>query len=312
MASALGELSPRALLRGLFCTVLVSAAAAEAVRFGVVERPASLYASMEAIDPVVARVGGEVLRLSDAKAHAAYTGLDVPSDDVPSLLASGTVDDAVDHLALAQLAKDTGVGDSLEIRAAIALAEREILAEAYLERLAAEVASEAKIHARYEQEKAELERRSVLRLAKIVVADRDTAEALAKRLPRASFSALASQKSIDAATAKSGGQLPPMTVAELPQSLAAAVSALPIGGVTEPIKTEEGWVLVKLESRRTLRMPPLSERREAIARDLRAEAVAEALGVARERVPMRIRSAEAILDDESRAVTGILASARRL
>ncbi|NNU16357.1 hypothetical protein HK107_08495 [Parvularcula sp. ZS-1/3] len=311
MGSFLRDFDARTALRAIFCGVLVSAAAAEAIRFGVVERPLSLYANYEEVDPVVARVGDDVLRVSDAMAHAMYTGVDAETAaDVPKLIATGTVEDAVDHLALAQMARDAGIADALEIRAAVALAERQILAEAFLDTIARDAASEDKIVARYEAEKATLERDSLMRLSKIVVETEDEAKALAARLPRANFATLAKQKSLHRQTGENGGAMEERQIAELGPELTEALATLPIGGVTEPVQTEEGWTLVKLESRRTLRLAPLSERREAIAKALREEAIAAAMDKSRDEFPTQVRSAEAIIEAAPDFPAGMIAAAR--
>ncbi|MCQ8185245.1 peptidylprolyl isomerase [Parvularcula maris] len=307
------QFSPQVALRSIFCAALVVAAAAEAVRFGVVERPLSVYATHNEIDPVVAKVGHEVLRVSDAMAHALYTGVQPESAaDLPALMASGMVDEAVDHLTLAQMAREEGLDRALEIRAAVALAEREILAEAFLEQIANRAASEERVRAAYEAEYRNLENTTVLRLSEIVVATREEALALRDRLPRASFSALASKKSLVKETAAQGGSLGDQLMGDLSAALRSAVQDLAIGGVTEPLETEQGWAIYKLSSRRAVRMPPFEERREEIARTLREEAVADALARTRGAVQAQIRSAEAILGDvaPNSAPVATLAAAR--
>lgn len=304
-------LDARFALRGVFLSVLAAAAAAEGVRYGVVERPMAVYAGFEDIDPVVAEVGGDVLRVSDAVAHAMFTGADAEeAASVPQLIASGAVDDAVDHLALAQLARESGLDGDLEIRAAVALAERQILAEAYLDQITEFAASEEQVRARYEAERAAMQAVNVMRLSKIVLPTQEAAQATLLRLPRANFASLASEKSIDAATAEEGGFFGNLTAAELEPALAVALEGMPVGGVTDPILTEEGWTLVKLESRRALRLPRFEERRDEIARTLREEAVTEALEAARGRFATRVRDAEAIIADAETQDERILASAR--
>lgn len=312
LRAAVREVTPRLALRGVFCAVLVSAAALEAIRFGAVERPLALTAAYEDVDPVVAQVGDDVLRLSDAYAHAAFVAQDANIDaDVQSLIASGTVEEAADHLALAQAARDVGLDGSLEVRAAMALAQRQILAEAFLEQVASDAVTEAAILARYEAKLAEAENDMIVRISKIVVATRDEAVELRERLPRTSFAELARQKSIDGETAQDGGLIGDVRAGDLDPDLADVVAGLPIGGISQPFRSDEGWVLVKLETKRSLRLPPLEAQREEIIAELREEAIAAALDAARDRAPKRIRTADAILREE-RAVAGRIAAARGL
>jgi peptidyl-prolyl cis-trans isomerase C len=297
LRAAAGQFNSQVALRSIFCAVLVTAGAAEGVRFGVLERPLSVYASYEDTDPVIAKVGHEVLRVSDAMAHALYSGA-APDEaaDLPALMASGKIDEAVDHLTLAQIARQKGFDRSLEIRAAVALAERRILAETLLETVANEAASEERVRAAYEAERLSLADNAVLRLSEIVVGTKEEAEAVRGRLPRASFGALAKSKSI-AATANKGGVLGDVEARDLDPALRAALAELTVGGVTEPMQTTEGWRIVKLSSRRAVRMASFEERREEIARRLREEAISELLGEARSSVRAEVRTAEAVLKD---------------
>lgn len=286
--AAIASLSPRLLLRGVFASVIVAAMAMEAVRFGVVERPMRALTTYQNADPVVASVGTEVLRVSDAYAHAAFVGHDRPAD-LQTLISSGTVSEAADHLALAQAAREAGIADSVEVRASVALAEREILAEAFLDRVAQDAVTEEAILARYRQESLALARDSVMRLYQIVLPTREAAESVVARLPRADFTALARQRSIDEGSREKGGYLGEVRADDLHPRLAEAAAELTIGGVSEPVETEAGWHVLKLESRRAVRLPPLAERREAIAAALKREAIEEALAELRSRMPLEVR-----------------------
>ena len=48
---------------------------------------------------------------------------------------------------------------------------------------------------------------------------------------------------------------------------------LNVGGVSEPFKTDFGWHLVKLDRKKLLPAPPLSDLRNDILNDLKAKAI---------------------------------------
>lgn len=293
LARAAEELHGSTMLRGLFCAALITATALETIRLGVVQPPRTLASVSERLDPVVASIGDEVLRVSDAYAQAAFTG--EPVADADELLASGTVDAAVNQVALAQAARTEGIADALEIRAALALAERQILAEAYLDQITREAVNEQAIHERYKMEQQELAEMAVMRISHIVVPSQDEAASLAAQLPASSFPVLASRHSIDDATASQGGRMGEVRAADLHPVLARAVDGLRVGEASRPVETEQGWHIVKLEAKRELRMAPLGERRDAIVEALTQEAIAAALDNARDAVPMRIRPVESVV-----------------
>ncbi|MEO1657537.1 MAG: peptidylprolyl isomerase [Pseudomonadota bacterium] len=309
LSRAMQELHGSTLLRALFCAALITATSLETIRLGVVQPPRTLASVSENLDPVVASIGDQVLRVSDAYAQAAFTG--APAQDADELLASGTVDAVVNQVALAQAARSEGIADALEIRAALALAERQILAEAYLDQITRAAVNEQAIHDRYKSEQRALSEQAVMRISHIVVPSEDEAAKLAAQLPASSFPVLASRHSIDEATASQGGRMGEVRAADLHPILAKAVDGLRVGQASTPVETEQGWHIVKLEAKRELRLAPLAERRDAIVEDLTQEAIAAALDDAREAVPMRIRPAEAVVaalsEDEPAAPTLALA-----
>ncbi|MEM7740965.1 MAG: peptidylprolyl isomerase [Pseudomonadota bacterium] len=302
------------MLRAIFCAALLTATSLETIRLGVVRPPQLLASATENFDPVVASIGDQVLRVSDAYAHAAFTGEPAAdARDVGELLTSGTVDAAANQVALAQAARTEGIDNALEIRAALALAERQILAEAYLDQVTRAAISEQAIHARYKAEQEALAANAVMRVSHIVVPSRDQAHSLASQLPAASFPVLAARHSIDEATSSQGGRMGELRASDLHPTLRQAVQGLRVGDASSPVETEQGWHIVKLEARRDVRLAPLSERRPAIVDALTQEAIAAALASAREAVPMRIRPAESIvaaLNDDETAPTLALARAQ--
>ncbi|MEM1380366.1 MAG: peptidylprolyl isomerase [Pseudomonadota bacterium] len=295
----LATVSSRVMLRGVFMAALVGAMAMEAIRLGYVERPVSQTASIQSLaDPIVASVGDEVVRVSDAVAHAAFIGVDEPQD-VHALMDSGVVSDVADHLALAEAARGMGIANSRDIRAAVALAERQILAEAYLQAVIDEAVSEDAIRARYDAESEALARDNLLRLSRIVVPTRDEAADLAERALRSDFGTLARRHSIDEATKRNGGALGELRASQLDPALDAVASALPIGGVSAPFEIEAGWQIVRLDTRRAVRLPPYEERRAEIAATLRQEALAEAMRDARDQAPLRLRDPATVAMDQA-------------
>lgn len=305
---AMATFSSRGLLRAVFFAAVVGAAAMETIRFDLVQPTRSAATSARTVDPVVASVGDEVLRLSDAYAHAGFVGAG-QAGDVTDLVASGLVREAADHLALAEAARDAGFANSLDIRAAVALAERQILAEAYLEQVATEAVTEDAIEARYAEKQAALASENVMRLSQIVVPTKEAAESIAARLPRGDFAALARQRSIDEPTKKLGGSLGEVEAADLHPALAEAASALAVGGVSQPVETEAGWHVLKLESRRALRLPPLETLRDAITAELRQEAIAEAMQTARAMSPTRLRDPQVVAMEQTE-IAGSIAVTR--
>ena len=87
------------------------------------------------------------------------------------------------------------------------------------------------------------------------------------------FAKIAAEYSDDAATASNGGELGTVEPGDLPESLDKALEKLSVGDVSEPVVSDAGVHLLKLESEQKVEMPPLAEMRDQIVSDLsRAQA----------------------------------------
>jgi peptidyl-prolyl cis-trans isomerase C len=271
--------------------IAIGAIALEAVREGFIPyRPPPAIMAEGVEDPVLTEVGLIPLRLSDIRAQAGPRAADAP----PELLAAqGFVEDAADQLALALLAEEEGLDEALEVRAALALARREVLSEAYLELAIRKAVSEEALRAAYQEEIEVLAEQRLISLRHILVAKRQEAEEIAARLADgADFAALARRQSLDAGTAENGGSFGMVPAAALPPALARVGVRLPVGTPSGPVRTESGWHLVRVDARRDLAIPPFESRREALAAELREKAIEDAVERAAEARANRRRRRE--------------------
>jgi peptidyl-prolyl cis-trans isomerase SurA len=87
---------------------------------------------------------------------------------------------------------------------------------------------------------------------------RDIAHRLATQARQgADLEALSRQYSTDRATRETGGRLPPVAPNQMPQELAEAVVALPLGGVSDPVQSGDTWVVIKVLERVDSELPEL-------------------------------------------------------
>lgn len=146
--------------------------------------------------------------------------------------------------------------------------------------------SEEQIEAEYEVRRAAMEqvaaraeRRNAAHLQVSINDDRSEAQAqqrissLQDRLNMGEdFAALAKEASDDVSTAAAGGDLGPVGRGDLPESMEQALFALQEGEVSQPVRTDSGYHLVKLISVRTRDLPAMEDSREDIIRDLHRRA----------------------------------------
>lgn len=158
------------------------------------------------------------------------------------------------------------------------------------ENLGEEELDDAEAEAYYETHAAEFLRPEVRKLRQVFLRGEDAAER-ARQLHRqlqegADFEELAQTHSEDSASAPVGGLVGRVAASELPQDIGPIVFALGEGRLSEPVETERGVYLLRVDEIEEEFIPPFSEVRERVRaqalrqkRDRRYAAVAEDLEI---------------------------------
>lgn len=134
--------------------------------------------------------------------------------------------------------------------------------------------SDAELTDAYEASKSKLIIPQGYRLAQIYIAsDRAKLDSVAKQLKgkNADFEAIARANSEEAASAARGGEIGWLSEDQIQPEIRAKLPELTKGSVTEPIKLQDGWHIIKLLDQREPRTPALDEIRDSFVTQLRAE-----------------------------------------
>jgi peptidyl-prolyl cis-trans isomerase C len=264
--------------------------------------PAALAeAPPAAPDPVVARVGGEEIRLSQLR--AAVQELPEELRNAPeAMLLPVLLDQMIATRAIIAAARAEGLHESPEVRARVRAAEEEALQEALIRRELAPLLTEEALRARYQREIAEAPREEEVSARHILVPTEAEARAIAleARRPGVDFAELARRRSTGPG-AREGGDLGFFRRGDMIAEFAAAAFALQPGQITEtPVRTQFGWHVIKVEARRTVEPPSFEQARAEIRARVFQESVARiverylsAANVERfnlDGTPMRVRS----------------------
>src|SRR5215472_1505502 len=224
-------------------------------------------------DPVVARVDGIELHLSDVQAaqqNLPPQAQKLPLDQIyPALL-----DRLVDGALVTEAGRKEHLEQNPELQARLKRYEDRLIQEAYLSRAIKDAETEDRLKARYQvfaKEKAgqeEVHARHILvkteAEAKSVIADLDKG---------ADFAGLAQKYSSDP-SAGSGGDLGYFGHDDMVKDFADAAFALPAGKyTTTPVKTEFGWHVIKVEDHRVKTPPSFDEARQEVTQLVARDAV---------------------------------------
>ncbi|WP_299846065.1 peptidylprolyl isomerase [uncultured Paracoccus sp.] len=190
-----------------------------------------------------------------------------------------TADDATWQMMLDQLVRQTAVasakGDTLTAadRANLELQRRAYLASAALEKVAEPEPTDEEIKAAYDKYFGATEPKTEYSAAHILVETEEDAKAVKAELDGgADFGTVAEERS----TGPSGpnkGDLGWFAADQMVPAFAEAVQAMEKGQISEPVQTEFGWHIIKLNDTRTAEPPKLDEVKEQLVQQVRRDKV---------------------------------------
>jgi peptidyl-prolyl cis-trans isomerase C len=128
------------------------------------------------------------------------------------------------------------------------------------------------------------------RLSHILTPDENTArEVIAALGAGKPFAELAREKSVDS-TAAQGGEIGWISADQLSPALRDAAASLRPGGYAkEPVKSEFGWHVLRLEETRIVPVPPIEEVRDDLQRQLANRNIARYISQLREAGKIEVR-----------------------
>ena len=168
--------------------------------------------------------------------------------------------DLIGREVLIQQADKEGIGNRADVKNAIDNARQSIMINAMLgDYVKKHPVTDAEIKAEYDKFKAQTGDKEY-HARHILVGTEDEAKAIIAKLKGgAKFEDLAKQ-SKDTGTANNGGDLDWASPSSFPPEFAAGITGLQKGQVTEnPVHTQVGWHVIKLDDVRAAKLPKLEE-----------------------------------------------------
>lgn len=234
-----------------------------------------------AADPVLARVDGIEIRQSDLEAEMRRLPAELRGMP-PQMLQPLLLDQMITQKALVAAARGQGLDRDPEVRARLRRAEEETLQQALLLREVEPLLTEAALRARYQREIAGRAAEEEVRARHILVAtEQEARAALAEvRRPGTDFAEVARRRSTGPG-AREGGDLGFFKRGDMIPEFEQAAFALQPGQIGEnPVRTQFGWHVIKVEDRRAAPAPSFEESQE----QLRQAAFEEGVNAAVERI----------------------------
>ena len=211
-------------------------------------------------DPVVARVNGEELHKSDVSRMVSQLPPQVQQMPI-EMIYPAVIDQLVSGKLVSSAGYKAGLADSAEVKDEIKRPEERAVQRAYIQKeIKARITPDAMQKA-YQDFLKENPAQEEVKAAHILVEKEDEAKAIIAQLKKGGdFAKLAKEKSKDAAAAAQGGDLGYFTKDAMVEPFANAAFAMKPGEISkEPVKTQFGYHIIKVEDKRTQPQPTLDE-----------------------------------------------------
>jgi peptidyl-prolyl cis-trans isomerase C len=239
--------------RNLSAARLVPAIAALCLALAACGKQGALERAPQPGDVAVAKVDGHTVWSSDVKREAVAQGLisqgeplDTSSDTFRQVL-----DEVIDQKLLSAEAVRRKLDKDPRAQKRLAAARERVLSDLLVEGVVEKAVSEDSIRQLYAEQVKLSKQSEELRARQIVVPNQPDAAAIRKALAGgSSFEALAMQRSTDAATRFSGGDMGYFTLDVMPDAYQAALKDAKADEIVGPFQTDTGWAIVKVEDRR--------------------------------------------------------------
>jgi peptidyl-prolyl cis-trans isomerase C len=209
-------------------------------------------------DPVVARVNGVDIRQSDLAFAEEEIGGNMPTIP-PEQKRDYLVNYLVDVIVLSQAAEKQKLGDRPDVKRRLAFDHNRLLMESLLQDSGKSALSDEAERKVYDEAVKQVKNEEEVHARHILVPTEDEAKAILAQLKGgADFAALAKEKSKDPGAAE-GGDLGYFTKEQMVPEFAEVAFKLGKGQLSDPVKTQFGWHIIKVEDKRTRPTPTFEQ-----------------------------------------------------
>jgi peptidyl-prolyl cis-trans isomerase C len=225
-------------------------------------------------NPVVARANGVDIRVNDLAFAEEEIGGNMPQMS-PDQKRDYLIVYLADVVVLAQAAEQQKLNDRDDVKRRLAFDHNRVLMEALLQDVGHAALSDEAMHKVYDEAVKTMANEQEVHARHILVPTEDEAKAVAAELKNgADFATLAKQKSKDPGAAD-GGDLGYFTKDQMVPEFAEVAFKLDNGQISDPVHTQFGWHIIKVEDKRIKPTPTFDQVRGQIENYVAHRAQAE-------------------------------------
>jgi peptidyl-prolyl cis-trans isomerase C len=224
------------------------------------------------IPDVLATVNGVDITAEDVRLAA--DGLRADLEQVPQQFRLVVLlDHLVEQHLFAEKAREAGVEDSANFKDRLDYYTTKALHDSYIETVLAEEITDEEIEARYSEEIAKLPETEEIRARHVLVDTKAEANVIASMARTGDDFAELAKSYSTGPSAERGGDLGYFTADRMVSEFSDAAFALEPGAISDPIESEVGWHVIKVEDRRPKAPPSLDEVRDQMTSSILRERI---------------------------------------
>src|ERR1700755_446848 len=229
-------------------------------------------------NPVLAKVNGAEIRQSDVALAEEELGASLAQMD-PATKKDNVLSFLIDMKIVAKAAEDKKVENSEDFKKRLAFTRNRLLMDSLLASEGKTATTDEAMKKVYEEASKQITGEQEVHARHILVETEDEAKAVKAELEKgADFAELAKKKSKDPGAAD-GGDLGFFTHEQMVPEFSAVAFALEPGKISDPVKSQFGWHIIKVEEKRNRQAPDFAQVKPQIetyvARKAQAEYVAK-------------------------------------
>ncbi len=235
----------------------------------------------ENADPVVAKVNGAEIHESDVTLAEQELGPSLAQMD-PATKHQNVVSFLIDLKLAAKVAEDKKLQDTEDFKKRQAFAHNRLLMDALLAKEGKEATTDEAMKKVYDDAAKQIAGEQEVHARHILVESEDDAKQVIEELKKgADFAELAKKKSKDPG-ASDGGDLGFFTKEQMVPEFSAAAFALEPGKISDPVKSQFGWHVIKVEEKRNRKPPEFAQVKPQIETFVARKAQADYIAKLRE------------------------------
>jgi peptidyl-prolyl cis-trans isomerase C len=244
-------------------------------------RLAGLPARAEDANPVLAKVNGTEIRQSDLMLAEEELGPSLAQMD-PATKKENVLAFLIDMKIVAKAAEDKKVENNEEFKKRLAFTRNRLLMDSLLATEGKAATTDEAMKKVYEDASKQIAGEQEVHARHILVESEDEAKAVAEELKKgADFAELAKKKSKDPG-ASDGGDLGFFTKDQMVPEFSAVAFTLEPGKISDPVKSQFGWHVIKVEEKRNRKAPEFEQVKSQIETYVTRKAQAEYVAKLRE------------------------------